>query len=431
MSPLASSMVAPSLAAIGNEFNIDNEVELQLVLSVFVLAYAVGPLIMGPLSELYGRASVLLLSNMFFLVFNTACGAAHNKASIIVFRFLAGVGGSAPLVIGGGTIGDLFAPDQRGKAMSLWTLAPVLGPAIGPLAGSFITQGLGWRWVFYVTSIADALIQALSALLLQETYAPSILRNRRIKRTKVTGNSQLHTPYDEGSIGFGKQLRKNLKRPVKLLATQPIVQLLALYMAYLYGLIYIAFSSFPALWENIYREPVGIAGLNYLSLGVGYLIGSQVCAPLDHLIYQRLSQHRTGRPEFRIPLMIPSAILVPIGLFWYGWSAKAETHWIIPDIGAAVFAAGVIMGFQCIQMYLVDAYTRYAASAIAAVTVIRSLAGFGFPLFAPAMYAALDYGWGNSVLAFVALAVGIPAPALLWRYGEKLRAKSTFAAGAE
>ena len=87
------------------------------------------------------------------------------------------------------------------------------------------------------------------------------------------------------------------------------------------------------------------------------------------------------------------------------------------------------MVFQCCQTYIVDAYSRFAASAVASTTVLRSLAGFGFPLFAPAMYNALGYGWGNSVLGFAALAVGLPAPFLLWRYGEQLRAKSKFAAG--
>ncbi len=136
-----------------------------------------------------------------------------------------------------------------------------------------------------------------------------------------------------------------------------------------------------------------------------------------------------GQHEFRVPLMIPGSLLVPIGLFIYGWTAQYKTHWIGPNIGAAIFAAGVIVGFQCIQTYLVDSYVRYAASAIGAATVLRSSAGFGFQLFAPYMYAALDYGWGNSLLGFIALGLGIPAPFLLWFFGKKLRERSTLAAG--
>jgi hypothetical protein len=127
--------------------------------------------------------------------------------------------------------------------------------------------------------------------------------------------------------------------------------------------------------------------------------------------------------------MVPGSFMVPIGLFWYGWSAHAKLHWIMPNIGATIFTSGAIICFQCIQAYLVDSYTRYAASAVGAATVLRSLAGFTFPLFAPRMYEVLGYGWGNSLLGFVGILLGWPAPLLLWKFGAQLRAKSPFAAG--
>lgn len=116
-------------------------------------------------------------------------------------------------------------------------------------------------------------------------------------------------------------------------------------------------------------------------------------------------------------------------VFRYGWTAQTHQHWILPNIGAAIFAAGGIVIFQCIQTYLIDGYTRFAASALAAVVFLRSLCGFGFPLFAPYMYDALDYGWGNSLLGFIGIGIGVPAPFLLWNYGPTLRSKSQYAAG--
>ena len=115
ISPVSSSMVAPALSTIASDFNITNEVESQLVLSIFVssplpiaierltlekiLAYAVGPLFLGPLSEIYGRVPVLQLANLVYLIFNIACGASRNKGEMIAFRFLSGLGGSAPLAV--------------------------------------------------------------------------------------------------------------------------------------------------------------------------------------------------------------------------------------------------------------------------------------------------------------------------------------------
>ena len=242
---------------------------------------------------------------------------------------------------------------------------------------------------------------------------------------------QLYTEFDTPNRTLVGTLRIALKRPFKLLGTQPIVQALACYMACLYGLLYLTLSTFPMLWATKYHMSIGTGSLNYISMGIGFLIGTQIKARLNDNIYARLKKKNNGieKPEFRVPVMVPASLLVPIGLFMYGWSAQAHTHWIVPDIGICLFCAGVIVGFQCIQIYLVDSYTRYAASAIAAVTVLRSLAGFSFPLFAPAMYKALKYGWGNSVLGFIAIAIGIPAPFMLWKFGEALRAKSRFAAG--
>lgn len=226
-------------------------------------------------------------------------------------------------------------------------------------------------------------------------------------------------------------MKRSLVRPFILLGTQPIVQTLAIYMACIYGLMYLVLSTFPGLWETQYGESVSVGGLNYISLSVGAFLCTLTCAPMNDRIYRHLMKrnNNTGRPEFRIPLMVPGSLLIPIGLFIYGWTAQYKTHWIGPNIGAAVFAAGIIIGFQCIQTYLVDSYTRYAASAISAATFLRSLAGFGFPLFAPYMYNALQYGWGNSLLGFIALGLGVPAPWLLWFFGKKLRERSPFAAG--
>ncbi|RDW59035.1 hypothetical protein BP5796_11959 [Coleophoma crateriformis] len=431
ITPVASSIVAPAFNAIGTEFHISSQLELSLMLSIFILAYAVGPLFLGPLSEIYGRVIVLQLSNLVFLVFNLGCGLATSKNQMLAFRFLSGLGGSAPLALGGGVLSDLFTSDERGKAVSIYSLAPLLGPAIGPIAGGFMVERTSWRWIFHATTIADALIQVLGVFLLQETYPPVLLDHKKKSLIKETGNLELYTEFDHPNRTIWKTLRISLTRPFILLGTQAIMQVLAVYVAYLFGLMYLVLSTFPKLWETRYNEPVGIAGLNYISLGLGFFLGTQICAPLQDRIFRVLKTRNNGvgKPEFRVPLMVPASFMVPIGLFWYGWAAQAHTHWIVPNIGTTISAAGIYLGFLCIQTYLVDSYPRYAASAIGAATVLRSLAGFGLPLFAPYMYKALDYGWGNTLLGFVAIALGWPAPVLLWKYGESLRNRSSFASG--
>ncbi|ETS77409.1 hypothetical protein PFICI_11283 [Pestalotiopsis fici W106-1] len=431
ITPVASSMVAPAFDAIGAEFHIVSEIELSLMLSIFILAYAVGPLFLGPLSEIYGRVIVLQLSNFVFLVFNLGCGLATSRNQMLAFRFLSGLGGSAPLALGAGVLSDLFDSHERGKAVSIYSLAPLLGPAIGPIAGGFIVAKVSWRWIFHATTIVDAVVQIAGFFLLQETYPPVLLNRKRMLLVKETGNLDLYTALDYANRSVWETLQISLTRPFILLFTQPIVQVLAVYVAYLFGLMYLLLSTFPKLWQDRYDETVSIAGLNYISLGLGFFLGTQICAPLQDRIFRKLKCRNggVGQPEFRVPLMVPAALMVPIGLFWYGWAAQAHTHWIVPNIGTTVAAAGIYLGFLCIQTYIVDTYSTYAASAIAATIVLRSLAGFGLPLFAPYMYKALDYGWGNTVLGLLAIVLGWPAPILLWKYGRMLRERSTFATG--
>jgi hypothetical protein len=188
-------------------------------------------------------------------------------------------------------------------------------------------------------------------------------------------------------------------------------------------------GDYSNLWVQRYQETRGISGLNYISLGLGPILGAQISALVNDRIYCRLkkSNNGMGRPEYRLPLMFVGSILVPVGLLWYGWSAQAHTHWILPNIGILIYSCGGIFGFQCIQTYLIDVYTTYAASALAAVALGRCILAFILPLIVKQLYDTLDYGWGTSLLAFIAIGLGLPFPILLWNYGAVLRARSPYA----
>ncbi|KAI0077547.1 MFS polyamine transporter [Panus rudis PR-1116 ss-1] len=434
ISPVSSSMIAPASTQLAEEFGITDNVVIALTTSVFVLAYAFGPLFLGPLSEIYGRSRVLQLSNLWYLAWNLGCGFAQNKGQLIAFRFLSGLGGSAPLSIGGGLIGDCWRTEERGKAIALYSLAPLLGPVIGPVAGAWIAEKSTWRWVFWSTTIVDGFIQCLGLIFLKETFAPLLLERKanRIRKSmdpeKADGR-EVRTIFDGADRHWKNIVAKALVRPFALFVREPIVQLLGVYMAFIYGLLYLFLTTIPGIFEGVYHERVGIAGLHYIALGVGLTGASQINARSMDKIYMYFKKKNggNGRPEFRLPPMFPGTILLPAGLFITGWTARADVHWIAPDIGIALVGAGVILNFQSIQTYVIDTFTLHAASALAAVAFLRSLAGFGFPLFAPAMYKALGYGKGDTILAVVAIVVGCPAPWLFWHYGERVRKLSKYA----
>ena len=264
---------------------------------------------------------------------------------------------------------------------------------------------------------------------LQETHAPTLLRRKRDRLIEETGNSNLHTG-PETSKGVLSTFGTALVRPSRMLATQPIVQAIALYVAYIFGLSYLLIVTFPGVWSEVYGESLGIGGLNYISMTVGAILGAQISVQYVDRIYRRLKKQNNdvGLPEFRIPSMFIGSVLMPIGLFWYGWSVQGRAHWIMPNVGIVILTAGTIVCLQSLQAYMIDSYARFAASGLAAVSVLRSLAGFGFPLFGQDLYLRLGYGWGTSVLALISIAIGIPAPFLLYMFGAKLRAMSRYAA---
>ncbi|KAG1852442.1 MFS polyamine transporter [Suillus subalutaceus] len=434
LSPVSSSMIAPATGEVASTFKINDDAILALTTSIFVLAYATGPLFLGPLSEIYGRSCVLQLANLWYLVWNLACGFAQSESQLLAFRFLAGIGGSAASSIGGGFLGDCWQPDERGKAVAIYSLAPLLGPVLGPVTGAWIVERSTWRWVFWSTSILGAAIQIIGVFSFRETYAPLLLKRKaeRIRRSmdvEKVPYREIRTVFENQDRCWRTIMAKSLSRPFALFVREPIVQLLGVYMAYQYGLLYLFLTTIPSIFLGVYQQSIAIAGLHYIALGIGMIAAARINAATMDKIYVHFKSKNGGvaKPEFRLPAMVPGSVLLPVGCLIVGWTSEAHTHWIAPDIGIMLVGAGINLSYQCIQAYIIDCFTLHAASALAAVSCLRSLTGFGFPLFAPAMYTTLGFGKGDTILAVVAIVIGCPAPWIFWHYGEQIRNKSRYA----
>lgn len=444
-------MFAPGVPLVEKTFNFTNQNIATFVVSIFVFGFAVGPLFAAPLCETYGRQPVYVISMFLFVLCQIACALSVNVGMLLAFRFLAGCAGSTPVTIGGATIGDMFPKEKRGVAMALWGMGAQLGPILGPVIGGFLSEALGWRWVFWLLTIISGAALLLSAVFLRESY-PVVLLERKTQRMILeTGNqslvSALHDPTPPREL-----FKRTIVRPLKMLFYSPIVLLLALYLSVLFGYLYLFLTTFTKVFQEQYGFGIGVTGLTYLGLGFGSFTGLIVVGKSSDIFLRRLTakNHGISKPEFRLPPLFVTSPLVAIAFFWYGWSAEAKTPWIVPIIGTAFFGMGMMPAFVsypsvskpsmrsvvqrqrlitkcaqlCINLYLVDTYTRYSASAIAAIRVLQSITGATLPLAGPALYDTLGLGWGNSVLAFIALAF-FPVPFLFYRYGEKLRSMFT------
>jgi MFS family permease len=130
---MVSTIMAPALSTIAHELHMSS-IESVMALSIYLLATAFGPLVIGPLSEVYGRSKVLHASNVWFLVWNIVCGFAKTKEVLIAARFLAGFGASSIYALAGGVLTDVWRPEQRGRSLSIYLLIPLLGAAVGMIA---------------------------------------------------------------------------------------------------------------------------------------------------------------------------------------------------------------------------------------------------------------------------------------------------------
>jgi MFS family permease len=223
---------------------------------------------------------------------------------------------------------------------------------------------------------------------------------------------------------LSKKIRASFLRPLELLVTRPIILVMSFLMACNFGTYCLVLSTFANIWTERYHQSETASGLHYISIGVGSTIATQVGGPLTDRIWAHLRSKAKGEvvPEYRVPMLVPGALMMPIGLFIYGWSADQRLLWIVTDIGAAIFSGGVMMTSNSIVAYLIDEFGEHAASANAASRMLCNVMGFAFPLFAPQLYSSLGYGWGNTLLGFLFVGIGLPFPFVIWYWGANLRA---------
>ncbi|OTA94508.1 hypothetical protein M434DRAFT_29878 [Hypoxylon sp. CO27-5] len=425
-----STAYSGGIGEVIREFNISEEVAI-LGISLFVLGFALGPLIWAPLSEMYGRQILFFFTYMGLTAFNAGAAGSQNIQTLVILRFFAGTIGSSPLTNSGGVIADMFPATKRGLATALFATAPFLGPSIGPIVGGFLGVGGGWRWVEGLMACFTGLLWIICCSLVPETYAPILLRKRAEKLSKMTGKvymSKLDIGKPKKTVS--EEFKVALSRPWILLFREPIVLLLSLYMAIVYGTLYMMFAAFPIVFQQQRGWSPGIGGLAFLGIAVGMLC-SVSYSVWDNKRYAKTAANHNGNapPEARLPPAMIGSILLPVGLFWFAWTNGREIHWIVCIIASAFFASGLVLVFLSLMNYMIDAYVIYAASALAANSVLRSIFGAAFPLFTTAMYNNLGIHWASSVPGFLAIAC-LPFPWLFYKYGGAIRMRCKFAAEA-
>lgn len=416
----------PAVPQILEEFGSTDTLYLAILVSAWEFGEAVGPLLAAPLSEVFGRAPCYNAANIVFIIFSIACAVSSNLPMLVAFRLINGIG-DASIALNPSIISDMFIQEERGFPLSMVGFPPLIGPVAGPVIGGYLTEREGWRWAFWFSAIAGGLCELCFLALFRETYRPTILRVKAQALRKKTGVNGYYSNYDhERSESGCYTLRRAIIRPAQMLAKSPIVALLATYISVIYGFAYILLTTITEVFESTYAFTQGQAGLAYLGMSLGMVTGVLLCASTSDWWLKKQAAVHDGelKPEYRLPPMVLGGVLIPIGLLVYGWTARGHFFFIIPMLGTATLGFGFFVTTIPLNAYLVDTYKTHAASAIAATIVMRCIVAAVVPLAGPPLYNSLGYGWGNSLLGFIAIAF-VPLPILLIRYGERIRKRGS------
>ncbi|CAG7924288.1 unnamed protein product [Penicillium olsonii] len=444
----ASSALSAANPQIRKEFGTSPEL-IVADTSLFVLAFAIGPAIWAPLSEIFGRQIIYFITYGLTTVLAGATIASPNIATLLVLRFLTSAFGSSAISNTGAVISDMYVARDRGIATIAYVGAPLFGPSLGPITCDFLAVSQGWRWVQGLITIFSGVVFLAGSTCIPETFAPVLLRKRAAKLTKITGAVHKSRLDVSDAHRTPRQIfAKTMVRPWVLLFFVPIVLLLSIYMAIIYGTMYMQFAAFPIVFEDNLKWPQSISGLSFVGMLTGQLLGC-VYSSFDDIRYKKVADSDPyGRPppEARlIPGMVGS-ITLPVGLFWFAWTNFPHIHWIVCEIGTVLFGFSHVSIFLSILNYLVDGYTIYAASALAGNAVMRAVFGAvlydmtfilleinlliknsGSPLFTTPMYKSLGVHWASSISAFLAAAC-LPFPWIFYKYGPSIRRRCRYAA---
>ncbi|KAF4549496.1 Polyamine transporter-like protein 5 [Elsinoe fawcettii] len=417
---VGTSIVSPAVGQFVQIFDVSRTVAF-LPLSLYVLALGLGPVVGGPLSEVAGRQAVQILAVVLGGLFSLGSGLTNSFAGLCIMRFLAGFFTGPTLAIGSGILAEVYAPIERGLPSTLFVLSPFLGPALGPVLGVFLVEYKDWRWTQY-TLVFFSAFSLFWIWYPGETYHPVLIRRRR-KQLGLT-----NPPKPSFAKTSNQFLVVGLIRPIRMLFTEPIVAFTCLYVAFVFGTLFMFFGAFFYVFQ-VYGFTQIQKGLVFLAIGLGCVFGTITLILSDRLLYRPKALHLPpgqSCPELRLYPALIGSIGVPVSLFWFAWTARADVNAAVPIIAIVLFGwSNIIVFVSCVQ-YLGDCYH---SSVVASASAANSLARYGlaaaFPLFSLTAFENLGTAWATSMLGFISVAL-LPGPWIIYRFGPRIRARSKY-----
>lgn len=421
----SSSVMSPVAPQLQREFGVSRVVS-QLPSTLFILGIAFGPIIFGPLSEVYGRKVGIMVPFFLSIVFTIATGASKTFSGIIITRFFAGIFAAAPVVSSGGVLSDLWKPSVRGTSLVLYAFFVVMAPNVGSIVGTVIDVNTHWQWTCWITAIISSIVLVIDLIFIKESYLPVLNAQYAKKIRREKRNWLYHAQHEEWELTYKEFFSVHFCRPFAMFAT-PIVFFVATFASFVFGVFYLFITSVAATFRDVRGWDDMSSSLVYIAIFVGSMFGGVVNI-LAGIRYRRIlrERHLAVCPEERLVPMMLLGWLMPVGIFVFAWTQDNGRHWVLPVFSLVMFGCGLFVIFQNCLNYLVDCFQNYSASAIAANTFLRSIFAGVFPLFGCHLFENLGPNWGGTLLGLIMLSM-LPIPFIFYKYGERIREKNPYA----
>lgn len=361
-----SALFSAATTSVATEFHVSPEVSI-LGVSFYVLGFATGPLFWAPLCELKGRRWPLVIGLFGFAVFNLGVASGKDLQTVLLCRFWGGIFGGSPMAIVGAIFADMYNDQTRGLALTIFSMNVLIAPLLAPFVGGFITAShLGWRWTGWLAAILGFVAFGLDLFFLDETYAPVILVNKAAEIRRQTQNWAVHAKQDEIQVDWRELMSKNFARPLHMLFTEPLNLLLSIYLAFIYGLLYLFLTAYPIVFQDIHGMRPGVSGLPYIAMVIGmFCAGFYIISTQPSYARKLAANNNLVVPEWRLPPIMIGGVAFAGGVFWLGWGGyKADIHWIVPTLSGLLTGFGLLAIFLQALNYLVDTYIMLYVSSL-------------------------------------------------------------------
>ncbi|EMR70918.1 hypothetical protein MGN70_010469 [Eutypa lata] len=399
----------------------------SLTTGLYLIGVGVGSMFAAPFSETFGRNLVYFSTMVLMMLFILGKALAPNFGGAIVFRFLVGFFGAAPLTVGGGTVGDLWNPIEVTFSLPFVTMTSYAGPVLGPIIGAYLPE-IGFRWADWISLIIAGAVLVISLLFQPETYGGLLLEWRAKHLRDLTGDSRYMVEGHASAGSIGRRLLVNVYRPFQMTYTEPIILVFSFYLIILYVVLFTFLNGYPYIFTQVY----GISESLTFIIWTAILAGDGVAICLIPVVYGMVKKAAAKAQANGTALqaevclywaMLGGSILMPISLFWMGWTCYPGVSIWAPIIGSFVFGYSLVAIFTTTYMYVVFVYLQYAGSALSFMTFSRYvIAGALLPASVP-WYENLGPHWTLTIVAILSTIMA-PLPFVLYKYGHKIRAMS-------